>query len=257
MPKAEKVERVSDLKERIDASSGILLTEYRGLTVAEISELRRSLAGEGTQFAVVKNTLMRRAAAEAGMDSLEQLLEGPSAVAFVTGDIVAAAKTMSEALKQYPALVLKGGFLDGKVLTAEEAKALADLESREVMLSKIAGLIKSDITRAASMFVATQSKFLALLEAFKEKVPADGAEQDAAPAVAEAAPAEAGEETAPADEATAEVEATESEAPAAEAPVEAETEAPADEATAEAPEAQASDEGSEASGEEPAGSTEE
>jgi large subunit ribosomal protein L10 len=172
MPNAEKIERVAELKRRIEASDALLLTEYRGLTVSDISALRRSLAEGGASFAVVKNTLMLRAATDAGVDELAQMLAGPSAVAFIAGDPVAAAKKVVDAAKVYPSLVLKGGYMDGKILTAEDAKALASLESREVMLSKIAGLLKSEITRAAAMLVSAQSKFLGLLEAYKEKLPA-------------------------------------------------------------------------------------
>lgn len=180
MPKAEKIDRVAELKAGIEGSDALLLTEYRGLTVSDITELRRSLAEGGTRFAVVKNTLMQRAAADASIEDLESLLEGPTAVAFVAGDPVAAAKKVVDAAKKFPALILKGGYMEGKVLSADEAKGLADLDSKEVMLSKIAGLLKGEMSRAASMFVSAQSKFLSLLEAYKEKVPDDS--------VAEAAP---------------------------------------------------------------------
>jgi len=181
MPKAEKIDRVAELKAGIEGSDALLLTEYRGLTVSDITELRRSLAEGGTRFAVVKNTLMQRAAADASIEDLESLLEGPTAVAFVAGDPVAAAKKVVDAAKKFPALILKGGYMEGKVLSADEAKGLADLDSKEVMLSKIAGLLKGEMSRAASMFVSAQSKFLSLLEAYKEKVPDDS--------VAEVAPA--------------------------------------------------------------------
>lgn len=173
MPKAEKIERVGKLKERIEGSDALLLTDYRGLTVSDITELRRSLAEGGTRFSVIKNTLMQRAAVEASIDELESLLDGPTAVAFVAGDPVAAAKKVVDAAKKFPTLILKGGYMDGRVLSADEAKALADLESREVMLSKVAGLLKSEMSRAAAAFVAAQSKFLSLLEAYKEKVPGE------------------------------------------------------------------------------------
>ena len=162
----------------------MLLTEYRGLTVSDITELRRSLAEGGATFAVVKNTLMQRAAADASIEDLEALLEGPTAVAFVTGDPVAAAKKVVDAAKKFPALILKGGYMEGKVLSADEAKGLADLDSKEVMLSKFAGLLKGEMSRAASMFVSAQSKFLSLLEAYKEKVPDDSA-TEVAPAAEE------------------------------------------------------------------------
>ena len=175
MPKQEKVERVAELTRRIEGSDALLLTEYRGLTVSEITELRRALGEGGTRFQVVKNTLMRRAVNDAGVAELESLLEGPSAVAFVEGDPVAAAKSVVDAAKQYPTLVLKGGFMDGKMLSADDAKALAALESREVMLSKIAGLMKSEMSKAAALFVGAQSKFLSVLEAYKDKVPGEPA----------------------------------------------------------------------------------
>jgi large subunit ribosomal protein L10 len=179
MPRQQKVERVAELKARIEGADALLLTEYRGLTVSEIGELRRSLAGGGTKFAVVKNTLMRRAVNDAGRAELEALLEGPSAVAFVAGDPVAAAKSVVDAAKRFPTLVLKGGYMDGKMLSADDAKALASLESRDVMLSKVAGLVKSEMTKAAALFVGAPSKFLSLLEAYKEKVPGEEAQPEA------------------------------------------------------------------------------
>ena len=173
-PTTEKVERVAELKGHIEGADALLLTEYRGLTVSEITELRRSLREGGTRFAIVKNTLMQRAAADAGLGELAELLSGPSAVAFVSGDVVAAAKAIRAASRQYPSLVLKGGFLDGQLLDASQATGLADLASREEMLSQIAGLLKSDMAKAARLFASAQSKFLSLLEAYKEKVPGDG-----------------------------------------------------------------------------------
>lgn len=207
MPKPEKVERVAELKRRIEGSDALLLTEYRGLTVSDISALRRSLAEGGASFSVVKNTLMLRAATDAGIEELDQMLAGPSAVAFVAGDPVAAAKKVVDAAKLYPTLVLKGGYMDGKVLSAADAKALASLESREVMLSKIAGLLKSEITRAATMLVSAQSKFLSLLEAYKAKLPPAPAEAAPEEAAASAAP-DAGEPADVADAAAESAEAT-------------------------------------------------
>jgi len=186
MPKQEKIERVAELKERIEGSDALLLTEFRGLSVSEITELRRSLAEGGTKFQVIKNTLMRRAVNDAGVAEIEALIEGPSAVAFVDGDPVAAAKSVVDAAKKFPTLSLKGGFMDGKVLSADEAKALASLESREVMLSKVAGLVKSEMSKAAALFVGAQSKFVSLLGAYQEKLPGEEApEPEAAPAEAE------------------------------------------------------------------------
>ena len=210
MPRAEKIDRVAELKAGIEGSDALLLTEYRGLTVSDITELRRSLAEGGTRFAVVKNTLMQRAAADASIEDLESLLEGPTAVAFVAGDPVAAAKKVVDAAKKFPALILKGGYMEGKVLSADEAKGLADLDSKEVMLSKIAGLLKGEMSRAASMFVSAQSKFLSLLEAYKEKVPDDSVaeaapETDEAP-VADETPAGPAAEAEPAEPQAADAE---------------------------------------------------
>ena len=166
MPRTEKLERVAELKRRIEGSAALLLAEYRGLTVSDITELRRTLRETDASLTVVKNTLMQRAAAEAGLE-LTELLSGPSAVAFVDGDAVSAAKKIKAATKQFPTLVLKGGYVEGQVLSADEANRLADLESREVMLSKIAGLFKGEMARAAATFVSAQSRFLSLLEAYK------------------------------------------------------------------------------------------
>ena len=124
-----------------------MLTEYRGLTVAQLKELRRSLAGNAT-YAVVKNTLTKIAAREAGVDTLEPLLEGPSAIAFVTGDPVEVAKSLRSFGREHPLLVVKGGVLDGKPLTAAEIRTLADLESREVLLAKLAGAMKASLSQA-------------------------------------------------------------------------------------------------------------
>jgi large subunit ribosomal protein L10 len=205
MPNAEKTEKVAALKERIEGSTALLLAEYRGLSVHDATELRRSLS-DTARFAIVKNTLMQRASAEAGIEALEALLEGPTAVAFVEGDVVTAAKRVVDAGKKFPALILKGGYLDGRVLSAAEAASLATLESREVMLSRIAGMLKADMSRAAAAFQAVQAKFLRVLEAYKEKVPAGEApaeaEADVAPAETEAAPAPAEAEAPAAEDVT-------------------------------------------------------
>lgn len=202
MPSAEKVEKVAALKARIAGSQALLLAEYRGLSVHDATELRRSL-GEATRFSVVKNTLMKRAAGEAGIAALERLLDGPTAVAFVAGDPVAAARKVVEAGRRFPALILKGAYLEGRVLMGDEARALADLESREVMLSRIAGMLKGEMSRAAGLFQALQGRFLGLLEAYREKLPAEGsASEDVAPHAegGESGEAEASEEEAEASE---------------------------------------------------------
>jgi large subunit ribosomal protein L10 len=179
MPSTKKIERVAELKEQIDSSIALLLTEYRGLTVSEITELRKSLRDGGARFAVIKNTLMRRALEQTDAAGLGSLFDGPSAVAFVNEDPVTAAKSVTAASKKFPALVLKGGFVEGRVLSADEAKSLADLESREVMLSKIAGLMKGEMSRAAGTFQAAQARFRSLLEAFKAKLPEEPAAEAA------------------------------------------------------------------------------
>ena len=206
MPNAEKIKMVETIKGRIAASEAILLADYRGLTVHDATELRRSLASQA-KFTVVKNTLLKRAADESGMSELDAILTGPTAVAFVSGDVVAAAKQVVDAAKRFPTLVLKGAWLDGRLLSPEEARSLADLESREVMLSKIAGMLKSEMTRAASMFQTLQSQFVGLLEAYRDKL---------GPAEPEAPEPEATPEPEPTAEAEAEAEAP---APAAEADV--------------------------------------
>jgi len=188
MPNAEKVEKVAALKERIEGANALLLAEYRGLSVHDATELRRSLS-EQARFSIVKNTLFRRAAADAGVAELETLLDGPTAVAFVDGDVVATAKRVADAAKRFPALVLKGGYLDGKILSAAEAQALATLESREVLLSRVAGMMKAEMQRAASMLQAIQGRFLGVLEAYKDKLPGEAEEEPAGETgAAEAAP---------------------------------------------------------------------
>jgi large subunit ribosomal protein L10 len=234
VPNVQKIEKVAALKERIQSSEGLLLAEYRGLSVHDATELRRSLS-DHARFAIVKNTLFERAAADAGVAELRELLDGPTAVAFVQDDVVATAKKVVDAAKKFPALVIKGGFLDGKILSAAEAQALAALDSREVMLSKIAGMLKSEMSRAASMFQTLQGRFAGLLEAYKEKLP--GAEE---PAEAPEEPAEASEEPAaeaqePATEAADEPAAEATDEPAADTETgsaeEASTDDPAAEAT--------------------------
>lgn len=215
MPNAQKIEKVAALKERIQSSEGLLLAEYRGLSVHDATELRRSLS-DLARFAIVKNTLFERAAADAGVAELRELLDGPTAVAFVQDDVVATAKKVVDAAKKFPALVIKGGFLDGKILSAAEAQALAALDSREVMLSKIAGMLKSEMSRAASMFQTLQGRFAGLLEAYKEKLP--GAEEPAeAPEepAAEASEEPAAEAQEPATEAADEPAAESTDEPAA------------------------------------------
>ena len=198
MARAEKVTAVAELTERFQNSSGAVLTEYRGLTVAQIGELRRSL-GDNATFSVVKNTLTKIAAAEAGVTSeLTDLLTGPSAIAFVHGDVVEAAKGLRDFARTYPLLVIKGGVLDGKALKPAEITKLADLEPREVLLAKLAGAMKASLSGAAGTFAALPQQMARLLAALEQKksdeggavVPAAaGPDSDGpAPEAAEAAP---------------------------------------------------------------------
>ena len=191
MARADKVAAVAELTERFQASSGAVLTEYRGLTVAQLGELRQSL-GENATFTVVKNTLTKIAATEAGVGAeLEQLLSGPSAIAFVQGDVVEAAKGLRDFAKANPLLVIKGGVLDGKGMTPAEITKLADLEPREVLLAKLAGAMKATMANAAATMAALPTQMARLLAALEAKQAA-GAPADAA----DAAPAEAAAETA-------------------------------------------------------------
>ena len=188
MARPDKSAAVTEITEMFRNSSATVLTEYRGLTVAQLKQLRGSL-GQNTTYAVVKNTLTKIAAQEAGIDGLDDLLVGPSALAFVDGDPVEAAKGLRKFSKEHPALVIKGGFMDGKVLSAEEINKLADLESREVLLAKLAGAMNASLQQAVSLFAAPLSQTARVVEALRAKVEAEG------PAVAEPA-AETASETA-------------------------------------------------------------
>jgi large subunit ribosomal protein L10 len=188
MPNTEKVSAVAEIVENFNQSSATVITEYRGLTVKQLGTLRRSL-GRDTTYAVLKNTLTKRAAAEAGIAIDGSLLVGPTAIAFVKGDPVEAAKGLRDFAKANPLLVIKGGVLDGKSLSAAEVNQIADLESREVLLSKVAGVLKALPTRAAGLFQAPLSQVARLAKALEEKTPAAAAEAPEAEApAAEAAP---------------------------------------------------------------------
>ena len=154
MANAEKATAVAELTGRFRDSSGAVLTEYRGLTVAQLAALRKSL-GDHATFTVVKNTLTKIAVSEAGLeDQLASLLSGPSAVAFVDGDVVEAAKSLRDFAKANPLLVIKGGVLDGKAMTPSENTKLADLEPREVLLAKLAGGMQAPVSTLAGLFAA-------------------------------------------------------------------------------------------------------
>jgi large subunit ribosomal protein L10 len=183
MARAEKVAAVAELTERFQTSAGAVLTEYRGLSVAQLGELRQSL-GDNATFAVVKNTLTKIAATEAGVaDELNGLLIGPSAIAFVQGDVVEAAKGLRDFAKANPFLVIKGGVLEGKSMTPDEIGKLADLESRDVLLAKLAGAMKATMANAAATMQALPVQLARLLAALEAK---------RADEAGEAAPAEAG-----------------------------------------------------------------
>ncbi|PZG03255.1 50S ribosomal protein L10 [Nonomuraea aridisoli] len=168
MARADKATAVAELKNEFEGSSAAVLTEYRGLTVAQLKELRTSL-GENAKFAVAKNTLTKIAATEAGVTGLDDLLVGPTAVAFVKGDVVEAAKGLRDFAKANPLLVIKGGVLEGKTLDATEITKLADLESREVLLAKLAGAMKAKQSAAAAMFAALPTQLAQLAEALRAK----------------------------------------------------------------------------------------
>ena len=154
-------------------SSATVLTEYRGLTVSQLKQLRGSL-GQTTTYAVVKNTLTRLAAKDAGVEGIDEWLVGPSAIAFVEGDPVEAAKGLRTFAKDHPALVIKGGVMDGKLLSAADIGKLADLESREVLLSKLAGAMNASLQSAVSLFAAPLSQTARVVEALRAKVEAEG-----------------------------------------------------------------------------------
>lgn len=168
MARPDKAAAVAELTEQFRESNAAVLTEYRGLTVAQLKQLRRSLSGNAT-YAVVKNTLTAIAAKEAGVDIADTDLAGPSAIAFVTGDPVEAAKGLRDFAKANPALVIKGGVLDGRPLTSDEVTKLADLESREVLLAKAAGAFKAKLFQAAYVFTAPASQAVRTIEALREK----------------------------------------------------------------------------------------
>jgi large subunit ribosomal protein L10 len=172
MSRADKAAAVAELKNEFESSNGAVLTEYRGLTVAQLKELRTNL-GDNARFAVVKNTLTQIAARDAGIDEgLGELLAGPSAIAFVKGDVVEAAKGLRDFAKANPLLVIKGGVIDGKAMTAADVTKLADLESREVLLAKLAGGMKASMAKAAATFNALPTQMALLADALRAKVEA-------------------------------------------------------------------------------------
>ena len=220
MARADKAAAVAEITEEFRASNATVLTEYRGLSVGQLKQLRRSL-GQDTTYAVVKNTLTKIAAKDAGVVGFDDLLVGPTAIAFIKGDALAAAKGIDNFAKENPMLVIKGGMMDGKILTADDIKKLAKIESREVLLSRIAGAANATLAKAAALFQAPLSQAARTIAALEAKVAAQ------TPAAAKPAPApvETAEATADATNETAEVEASDAPAEAQEETVEASAEA--------------------------------
>ncbi len=190
MATAAKTAAIAELTDAFRNSGAAVLTEYRGLTVKQLTELRNSMRAHAT-YAVVKNTLTERAAKEAGVSAFDGQLAGPSAIAFITGDPVEAAKTLRDFAKANPLLVIKAGVLDGKPLTADEIRKLADLESREVLLAKLAGAMNASLAKAVYLFAAPLSQAARTIDALRSKVaegapvaaaaPQDAVPQDSAP----------------------------------------------------------------------------
>lgn len=243
MARADKAAAVAEITEEFRASNAAVLTEYRGLTVGQLKQLRRSL-GEDTTYAVVKNTLTKIAAKDAGVVGFDDLLVGPTAIAFIKGDAVAAAKGIDTFAKENPLLVIKGGIMDGKILTADDIKKLAKLESREVLLSRIAGAANATLAKAAALFQAPLSQAARTIAALEAKVASETPAAAApAPVVAEEVVAEAPAEDAAADEPQETAEAVAEEATTG-APQEEAVEASAEAVEAEAaPAAEESTEG--------------
>jgi large subunit ribosomal protein L10 len=181
MARPDKAATVAEISDRFRTSSAAVLTEYRGLSVSQLTQLRKSLSGHAT-YAVVKNTLTTIAARDAGVTALDEItLAGPTAIAFVTGDPVEAAKGLRDFARTNPALVIKGGVLEGRALSADEVRRLADLESRDVLLAKLAGAMKASLTQAAYLFAAPLSQAARTIDALRIK------REEGAPAAAEAA----------------------------------------------------------------------
>jgi len=173
MARPEKTAAVAEIVESFNASTGAVLTEYRGLTVKQLQDLRRSL-GEDAHYAVVKNTLAKLAAAEAGMTGVDDLLTGPTAIAFINGDVVEAAKGLRDFAKANPTLVIKGGYLDGAALDANQVAKLADLESREVLMGKMAGAMLASLSQAVYLLNAPLAQAARLAGALQAKLDESG-----------------------------------------------------------------------------------
>jgi large subunit ribosomal protein L10 len=168
MAKADKVEAVAEIADKFRHSSAAVVTEYSGLTVSQLTTLRRAL-GSGATYRVAKNTLVKRAAEKAEIEGLESLFIGPTAIAFVEGEPVDAAKALRDFAKEHKGLVIKGGYMDGRPLTVDEVEKIADLDSREVLLAKLASAMKGNLTKAAGLFAAPASQVARLAAALQDK----------------------------------------------------------------------------------------
>ncbi|WP_298327316.1 50S ribosomal protein L10 [Haloactinopolyspora sp.] len=189
MARPDKAAAVAELAGELRNSNAVVLTEYRGLSVKQLTELRRSL-GANASYTVVKNTLTKLAAKEAGVTGLDDYLVGPSAIAFVKGDPVEAAKGLRDFAKANPVLVVKGGLFDGEPVSSEQITKLADLESREVLLAKLAGAMKASMQNAASLFAAPLSKTARAVDALRAQVEARGPAETSSEEVEARGPAE-------------------------------------------------------------------
>jgi large subunit ribosomal protein L10 len=194
--KPEKAAAIAELTDKFRSSGAAVLTEYRGLTVAQLTTLRSDIREHAT-YAVVKNTLTEIAAKEAGVTAFDGMFSGPSAIAFITGDPVGAAKGLRDFAKANPLLVIKAGVLDGKALTTEEITKLADLESREVLLAKLAGAMQASLTNAVNLFAAPLSQTARVIDALRVKREAEGPAVTSVTAEAPTEPVDAAAQDAP------------------------------------------------------------
>lgn len=179
MVRPDKVDAVAEIADRFRGAAAAVVTEYRGLSMTQLTALRRSL-GATTTYRIAKNTLVMRAARDAGVQGLDDLFIGPTAIAFVQGEPVDAAKTLRDFAKDNHALVIKGGYMDGRPLTVAEVAQIANLESREVLLAKLAGAMKGNLSKAAGLFAAPASQVARLAAALHDKRSASEAAQDEA-----------------------------------------------------------------------------
>ena len=190
MARPDKVAAVAEIADEFRGASASVVTEYRGLTVTQLTALRRAL-GPDVTYRIAKNTLVKRAAEDAGVDGVESLFTGPTAIAFVTGEPVDAAKALRDFARDNKALVIKGGYMDGNALSVDEVNRIADLESREVLLAKLAGAMKGNLSKAAGLFAAPASQVARLAQALADKRAAEAGPAEAKEAAAAAQGADA------------------------------------------------------------------